>query len=492
MKFSDILDMDFVLSYDESLQTEIDLTPTTKPEEVTKHSALFIYKRTDGTPSVSAVDLSSYPAVIVCEAGMETELDGISVVTVSSARRAFAYACYIHFLGDLSIMKIIGITGTNGKTTTATLLYEILRKSGHSCGFIGTGSIRFNDEVMNTVNYSMTTPDPDVLYNMLHVMKKRGVEYIVMEVSSHALSLEKLAPLHFNLAVMTNLSREHMDYHKDMWDYLMAKETLFGMSDKAIFNIDDYYTRIAYYRARCEKISVGAIQSADVSIRDVKLSGLEGSEFIYKGSGAMFRVKSPLPGYYNIYNSALALASAISLGVKPCNARRAIESVLFIPGRCQILKEDVTVIIDYAHTPYAMENLLKFANSCIIPKQNIITIFGCGGKRDKNKRREMTDIALRLSNKVIITEDNTRGENFTEILTDMVGDVNRDDKIVVIQKRREAIRTAILSASSGDIILLVGKGCESYMIDADGYHEYSELKEATDALRIRGAMRNED
>lgn len=414
------------------------------------------------------------PLIMIAEEKICKEKYDFPVIFVKNARKAMAHVYSSFFDIDYSRLKIIGITGTNGKTSTATMLYTILREAGKMCGFIGTGKIEISGESLCDDFYTMTTPDPDLLYKSLKEMQMHGCEYVVMEASSHALYFEKLAPIYFELSVFTNLSEEHLDFHQDVQSYFNSKLKLFDKSKLAVFNIDDKFGKQAYNKFKGEKYGVGIIWQADAFARDISNNGFLGMEYIYKETARAIKIKLALAGAYNIYNSLLAIKSAIALGIKPCIAKAAIESIQKIEGRFEIINSDINVIIDYAHTPYALECFLRSLNSIKLNSQKLTVVFGCGGKRDKQKRPIMGKIAEENSDFVIVSSDNSRDENETDIISDILEGMSHSKKQKVIISRKKAIEYAILNAKCGDVIAIVGKGHEKYNIDKKGIHPFSE------------------
>ena len=428
------------------------------------------------------------PFVTVCEHDISGNIDNVPLIKVNNSRKALAYACSSESKIDYSKTKIIGITGTNGKSSTSEILCKILREAGYSTGYIGTGKIRINDTLINEPTYSMTTPDPELLYPIISRMINEGCQYIVMEISSHAIALSKIAPIHFECGIFTNLSREHMDFHNEMEGYYKTKLSLFNNCKCGIFNMDDEYSSRAYYEVRIPKFSVGVLNKADAYITDLKYSGIYGSSFFYREKNMIFKMKINLGGYYNIYNSLLAVKCAIALGISPCITKKALLSLDKIPGRLERIEDGITVIIDYAHTPLAFENVLKTINQSKKIGQNTIAVFGCGGERDKTKRKEMGKIAEVLCDWSIVTEDNSRSEPFEMIKSDILSGTQNTDKFTVIKSRSQAIKYAIIHAKKNDIVAIIGKGDEKYLIDENGYQPYSEKNIVIDALKERARI----
>jgi len=250
--------------------------------------------------------------------------------------------------------------------------------------------------------------------------------------------------------------------------------------------MDDPYSKRAYNDCKCEKRSIGVINPADATAREIVLKGLEGSEYIYRETKRLFKIQLSLGGAYNLYNSMVAICAALELGITPCVAKEALKSLQSIDGRLEIIRSDVTVIIDYAHTEEAFINVLKLLNSTKNNGQKLITVFGCGGERDREKRPKIARAAELLSELVIVTSDNSRKESVDEIIDDILAGFKRTDTRKIITSRKAAIEHAILTADTGDLIAIIGKGHEKYNIDKDGYHDFDERRIIHDALAKRG------
>jgi len=477
MKLSLLLDCD---KYD------VEVSRTTHDvNQIDENTLLFLF---DGEDIERRLELAiaKCPAAIITDYKTEATY-GIPIIFAENARYEYARLTSKLMEIDYGKIKFIGVTGTNGKTSTAILIYEIFKHTGYKTGLIGTGKIVYMDEIFTENNYSMTTPDPPVLYAAIKRMQSEGCEVIVMEVSSHSLKYEKCAPIFFEASVFTNLSEEHLDFHCGMEDYYQTKLSLFSKSKIGIFNIDDKYSARAASdsNGKCNVHTVGIKGAAEAMARRVESFGIDGSLYLYKEEKFSFLVNLSLPGEHNIYNSLMALKCAITMGIRPCEAKAAITSVQSIDGRFEIIRGDVTVIIDYAHTPKAFENILKTANSIKVLGQNIITVFGCGGNRDASKRPKMAEIAEKYSDKVIVTEDNSRTEELSNIINDILDGFSTPLSRSVITSRKSAIKNAILSSQSGDIILILGKGHERYSIDKSGYHTFDEREIVHEALSIR-------
>ncbi len=427
--------------------------------------------------------------------------DAPILLQTENTRKALAYLWNSWYLRPAEDLKLIAVTGTNGKTSVTHMLREIFDTALYKTGLIGTVkcysgeklvSIRSDDE-----NANMTTPDPKELYHMLSVMRDDGVKYVFIEATSHALALDKLAPLRFEAAVFTNLTPDHLDFHKSMENYLEAKKKLFHMADTAIINGDDAYGMAIYDEAEkggCKNIRLCTLDEhrrLDYTAMNIKGLGCDGVEYILSSVCSVFKIKSPIPGRFTVMNTLQAASCALALGIDCRSIQDALRHMRGIDGRFERIKlcsgADFSVFIDYAHTPDALENLLLTARDFRKKEQRIVLLFGCGGDRDRSKRCEMGRIASHLADFTVITSDNSRSEDPRDIISDIT--VGFDFSFAhaqaqIIVDRREAIYYAIENALKGDIILLVGKGHEEYEIDKDGKHPFSEKDIAREAAEI--------
>jgi UDP-N-acetylmuramoyl-L-alanyl-D-glutamate--2,6-diaminopimelate ligase len=422
--------------------------------------------------------------------------DAPLLLKTDNTRKALSFLWNAWYGSPANGMKLIAVTGTNGKTSVTYMLREIFMSAMYKTGLIGTVvcysgdkrlSIRSADE-----NANMTTPDPEELFLMLDVMRRDGAEYVFIEATSHALALDKLAPLHFAAAVFTNLTPDHLDFHGSMENYLAAKKKLFSMTDIAVINGDDKYSRDIYEAAEaggCGNIRICTANEnlrGDYSAMNIKFLGTDGVEYILSSVCSIFKIKSPIPGRFTVMNTLQAASVALLLGIDCRNVRDALRHMRGIDGRFERVRlpsgADFSVFIDYAHTPDALENLLATARGFRKKGQRIVLLFGCGGDRDKSKRRIMGRIASELADFVIITSDNSRSEDPADIISDItVGFDYTRAQAIIIKDREEAIYYAIENAVRGDIILLAGKGHEEYEIDRSGKHPFDEKAIAVEA-----------
>ena len=482
MKLCDILkDIEYsLINIDESEEI---LALSLTPENSDERTALIL----PGQKQSANIKNKSFKACcVICSE--DTELpDGIPAVKVKNPRAAMAFAYSNFYSTNYSKMKIIGVTGTNGKTSTATFLEKALSGLG-KIGFIGTGSIRIGGVAIQEEFYSMTTPDPPLLYKVLKRMENEDCFAVVMEVSSHALALSKVAPIRFDYGILTNLSPEHMDFHSDMEEYYLTKKKLFSSSKCGVFNIDEGYARRAFKECNTRKISVGALFRGDVYASGIIDRGFDGVSYLYHGQNFSFRMNLRTPGIYNVYNSLLAIAVATDMGAVPCKVKESLAAFVGIEGRYEIIKDEITVIIDYAHTVAAFESVLKSIKAASINRP-LTVVFGAGGERDKTKRPKMAAAAEKYADKIIVTEDNSRGEEPMEIISDVIKGFREKSYRISIDRRR-AIKEAILSASAGEVVAIIGKGAEKYNIDKRGYHRFDEKEIIELSLRERKKYAN--
>lgn len=433
---------------------------------------------------------------IVTEEGAQG-LDGVDaarIIVVPKTRQSLACLLDAWYGSPSKKLKLIAVTGTNGKTSVTCILKKIFESALYRCGLIGTVSCMSGDRYLNAPNRdalaNMTTPDPEQLYEMLSRMVGDGVEYVFIEATSHALALDKLAPLEFETGIFTNLTPEHLDFHGSMESYLAAKAKLFPACRCCIVNRDsEYYGDIA---AACggRVISCSAEgHGADYRAVDINDGGMRGVSYTLCAARTVMQIRSQLPGRFSVINTLQAAACAMELGIRPATVSSGIAAVSGIDGRLERVRlgydADFSVFIDYAHTPDALENLLGAVRGFCGSGQRIRLLFGCGGDRDKTKRPVMGEIATRLADEVVITSDNSRSESPESIISDILSGVGARSNYIVIPDRREAIMRTVCGAVAGDIIILAGKGHEAYEINREGRQPFCERRIVAEAMERR-------
>lgn len=398
---------------------------------------------------------------IVCEQLHEDLSQDITIVQTDHSAEALGIIASNFYGRPSEKIKLVGITGTNGKTTCATLLFELFNNLGYSVGLLSTVENKINQKVLSA---SFTTPDAVQLNALLAEMVESGCTHCFMEVSSHALVQQRVAGIHFSGGVFTNISHDHLDYHKTFDEYIAAKKLLFdGLSSDAfaLVNVDDKRGAVMLQNTKADKQRMGIRSMADYKVRIIH-NTLQGLELNFDGVDVWFK----LIGQFNAYNLLTAYAVAVLLGEGKEDALSALSTTSGASGRFEKIdnKSDVMAIVDYAHTPDALENVLKTIDDLRTKNEMLVTVVGCGGDRDKTKRPKMADIASRFSDKVILTSDNPRTEDPKSILDDMKAGIpkSKERNVMVIEDRKEAIRTACNLVNDKDIILVAGKGHENY------------------------------
>jgi UDP-N-acetylmuramoyl-L-alanyl-D-glutamate--2,6-diaminopimelate ligase len=411
----------------------------------------------------------------------------VAWTVVNDARRALALLA-AEFFGNPSIgMQVVGITGTNGKTTTAYLVASIFDAAGIRCGVLGTVGYRIGAETREATH---TTPESPEVQRLLREMLDRGCGACAMEVSSHALSLHRVDGMTFAAGVFTNLTRDHLDFHADMEAYFLAKRRLFEMLPRdapSLINLDDPRAASLIELAG-RPVTYAVNRQADMTPGPLSFS-LQGLTFDVRTPRGTLHIKSSLVGRPNVYNILAAVSTATALGISFDAIERGITSLEGVPGRFQVVsgtKDDVTVVVDYAHTDDALRNLLETARP--LTAARLITVFGCGGDRDRTKRPLMGAVAGRLSDLIVITSDNPRSEDplkiIEEIQRGITVDTRRDtaQRMLTYPDRREAIGKAIELARPGDVVLIAGKGHEKYQIVAGDVRPFDDVAVAREAL----------
>lgn len=407
--------------------------------------------------------------------------EGIILVRTDSSRHALAIIAANFYDNPSEKLTLVGITGTNGKTTTVTLLHRMFTAMGYSCGLLSTIANYVGTKGTEAVN---TTSDPLTINSLLAEMVKAGCEYCFMEVSSIGVEQERISGLKFKVGIFSNLTHDHLDYHKTFAEYLRCKKLFFDRlpSDAyAITNIDDRNGLVMVQNTKAEVVTYSVRSIADHTCRVMEQS-FEGMLLKIDGIEAW----SALIGLHNAYNLLAIYTTGVVLGAEPEEVLVAMSTLKPAPGRLENMRgpKDISVIIDYAHTPDALENVLKTLRE-IAPDRELICLFGCGGDRDRTKRPEMAAIAQKLADRIIVTSDNSRTERTADIMADIKAglDLNGRSRSLFIEDREEAIRTAVMIASQGATILLAGKGHETYQITGTEKKHFDEKEIVNEIFR---------
>jgi len=419
----------------------------------------------------------------------ERTLEGVGapVLVVGSARDAVTAACEGVYGEKLRVMRIVGVTGTNGKTTVANIYRALVQESIGPCGIIGTIGHVVGDTALET---NMTTPDCAELHRLLAAMHDAGCRHAVMEVSSHALAQGRTGQLEFACGIFTNLTQDHLDYHGTMEEYLDAKAKLFESLQPeaiAVLNADDAASEefARRTRARVVTYAVGDHgQQADY-MAEIREISIERTAFRLTGPGVDLQVEMPLLGRHNVENALAAAAAAFATGVEPGGAARAFLLTHAVPGRLERVEagQPFRVLVDYAHTEDALRSVLS-AVLALRPKR-ILTVFGCGGDRDRTKRPKMGCAAEELSDEIFVTSDNPRSEKPEAIIDEIVAGLCRAQRATIEPDRRKAIEMAVGAAEAGDVVLIAGKGHETYQIVGDRRLDFDDRLVAAEALKRR-------
>jgi UDP-N-acetylmuramoyl-L-alanyl-D-glutamate--2,6-diaminopimelate ligase len=421
--------------------------------------------------------------VIVIEDDVEIR-EGYTYVKVYSTRKDMAKIASNFYNNPSSRFGVIGVTGTNGKTSITTFLREVLSLNSNKSGLVGTISINNGAEDIVSKN---TTPESMDLQKYFNEMIDNGCDYCAMEVSSHSLCLGRVDETKFNIGVFTNLTPDHLDFHKDLDDYRNAKEMLFYQTtDRNIINTDDEGGKAIYENIQMIDTPIytyGIDNKADFMAKDIKITPL-GTSYTLVTPSYESDIFVPVPGKFTVYNTLAVIATCYTLGIDIDVIKNALKQTEGVSGRFETVPNDkeIHVIVDYAHTPDALENVINTARG--FAEGRIITVFGCGGDRDKTKRPVMANIASSLSDIVVVTSDNPRTEDPNQILNDVVSGIVEDKKesAIICIDRREAINKAINLAKKDDIVLIAGKGHEDYQIIGREKIHFDDKEEALKAL----------
>lgn len=435
-------------------------------------------------------------SAIVCEELPQELKDGVTYVRVADSQHALAVLASNFYDRPSRDLKLIGITGTNGKTSTATLLYKLFRSLGHKCGLISTVEIRISNR---TIDATHTTPDAVRLNELLRTMVDEGITHCFMEVSSHSVVQERITGLHFVVGAFTNITHDHLDYHGTFAEYIKAKKRFFDQLDEdayALTNADDPNGAVMLQNTKARKRSYAVRNMADHRARIVENS-ITGLHLNIDGHDVYTR----LIGEFNASNLLAVYGTAILLGEQPINILTALSDLEPPRGRFQIIRATADAhmsvdarasmatiigIVDYAHTPDALKNVLGTINDTCSDEQRVITVIGCGGDRDRTKRPIMARIAAEMSHQVVLTSDNPRSEDPNAIIDEMRVGLNSGDlsRVFVNADRKEAIRMAVGLARAGDVVLVAGKGHETYQEIAGVKHRFDDAAVLKETLEL--------
>ena len=463
--------------------TDIEITSVESDSRKIKLGSLFVAVRgtvVDGHTFIPIVTVGG-AAAIVCEELPERLESEITYIKVSNSAVALGFLAS-RWYGDPSRkLKLVGVTGTNGKTTTATLIYEMARLNGHKAGLLSTVCNYIETE---PVPAAQTTPDPLTLNSLLARMVDAGCTFAAMEVSSHAAHQHRIAGLHFAGGVFTNLTRDHLDYHKTVEAYLNAKKSFFDILPKdafALTNVDDKVGEVMLQNTMASKHSYSVNRMADFTGRIIE-SRIDGTLMSFNGN----EVEVLFTGRYNAYNLTAVYGTTILLGFDPEKVLTDMSRLVPVAGRFQTFRSanGITAVVDYVHTPDAVVNVLTAIREVVGNGKNIITVVGAGGNRDKGKRPIMAKEAATRSNRLILTSDNPRDEEPADILADMEAGLDNDTRKITLSivDRREAIRTAAMLANPGDVILIAGKGHEDYQEIKGVKHHFDDREVVAEIL----------
>ncbi len=447
--------------------------PTRDITDITSHSgkcpkgSLFIAIRgfeSDGHIYIGKALEAGAAAVVLEDASYKDSIleAGATAILVKESRRATSVIAGNFFRHPSGEINLVGVTGTNGKTTIATLLYRLFTQMGYCCGLLSTIANYVGDEKFETTN---TTQDPITLARLMRLMADRGCEYCFMEVSSHSLHQGRVAGLRFRGAIFTNITHDHLDYHGTFSEYIRCKKLLFDGMPKgsfALINIDDRNGAIMTQNTAAKVYRYSLNSMAEFKVRIIE-SSIAGSLLNINGT----EVWTGFIGEYNAHNLCAVYGAAVLLGAEAEEVLTAISSMGPVSGRMEYIRgpRNITAVVDYAHTPDALENVLRTLQE-IPDKSSLSVVFGCGGNRDKTKRPEMGAIAAKYADRVIVTSDNPRFENPEDIIADIKAGIDSEGlrRTLFISDRKEAIRTAVMTAQDSSIVLVAGKGHEDYQI----------------------------
>ena len=462
---------------------DIEITTLEQDSRKVVPGSLFVAVRgyqSDGHAYIGKAVESGAGAVICEEIG--SPADGVTYIKVTNSRKALALAADAYFGHPSGQLKLVGITGTNGKTTTVTLLYRLFGALGYKCGLLSTIANYVGDRRLETEN---TTADPITINSLMREMVEEGCEFCFMEVSSIGMEQDRVTGLEFRMGIFSNLTHDHLDYHKTFAEYIRCKKLFFDALPKgavALINMDDKNGPVMVQNTAAKIVGYSVRSLADHTARVMEQS-FDGMLLKLDGTDVWCR----LIGRHNAYNLLAIYAAAVNLGLDREQVLLALSGLESAPGRLENLPgpRGLCAVVDYAHTPDALENVLTTLRE-IAPERNLVCVFGCGGDRDRSKRPEMAQVAARLADRVVVTSDNPRTENPSDIIKEIMTGIGPADlvKTLVIEDRTQAIRTAILTAPEQSTILVAGKGHEDYQIIGKEKFPFDEKAIINDTFKI--------
>jgi UDP-N-acetylmuramoyl-L-alanyl-D-glutamate--2,6-diaminopimelate ligase len=447
--------------------------------------SLFVATRgtqTDGHNFISTA-IEKGAIAVLCEEIPANVSSSVTFVQVKDSSEALGYVSSAFYGYPSSFLKLVGVTGTNGKTTTATLLYRMFKQLGYKAGLISTVKYFVHDREVAATH---TTPDAIQLNKLMSEMVAEGCDYCFMEVSSHAVVQHRIAGLRFTGGIFSNLTHDHLDFHKTFDEYLKAKQGFFNVLPTGAFaltNVDDRNGSIMVQNTKAVVKSYSLRSMADFKCKVLE-SHFDGTLMSINGT----ELWTHFIGEFNAYNLTAVYASAILLGEKPDDVLKILSTLTAVSGRFEYIRSrtGITAIVDYAHTPDALDNVLRSINQIRSGQEQLITVVGAGGDRDRTKRPVMARVAAENSTRVILTSDNPRSEDPAEIIAEMVVgvDISLQKKVLTITDRREAIRTACMLAQKGDIILVAGKGHEDYQEIKGVKHHFDDKEVISEQFQL--------
>jgi UDP-N-acetylmuramoyl-L-alanyl-D-glutamate--2,6-diaminopimelate ligase len=481
MKLSELLNSIKVVQVTGNAESATVENITIDSRSVTKGSIFFAIKgdKTDGHNFIPEVINQGAAAVVLQNVNSVPDQlfshSGCIKIIVEDSRKSLAEFSNIFFGRPSQKLTLIGVSGTKGKTTTAFFIKNVLQHAGYKTGLIGTIANYIGEREVKTM---LTTPQSHEINFLLSQMVNEGCSYCVMEVSSHALRLNRVDYLKFGIGIFTNITSDHMDYHKTFDHYLQSKKILFDLipeDGKIIYNSDDANSQALIADSKAEKLSYGISPLNDFKLKNVEYS-IDGTDFIIEHNAIDYKLNTSLVGQFNAYNAASAFILALAEGIDPVEAAEGIKTTPQVPGRFEVInRKNKKVIIDYSHTSDSLKQALTAVHHIVKNKRPIYTVFGCGGDRDKTKRPIMGNIAVMMSDRVYITSDNPRTEDPLVIINEILQGI-KSINYRVIENREKAIRSAVFESEDDAVILIAGKGHENYQ-EINGVRKHFSDKE---------------